>query len=93
MRCAPHPSTGRPPLVRSFASTTLVTFDCLPPEAIQAYVESGEPFGKAGSYGIQGAAGAFVVGLQGCYFNVMGFPLHRFCAELAALIAEGRLQL
>lgn len=37
---------------------------------------------KAGGYGIQGKAGCFVTGIEGDFFNVMGFPLHRFCAEL-----------
>ena len=37
---------------------------------------------KAGAYGIQGMGGSFVTGIQGCYFNVMGFPMHRFCARL-----------
>ena len=49
---------------------------------------------KAGSYGIQGAGGSFVSGILGCFFNVMGFPMHRFCIELetkklrAAVVAE-----
>ncbi|KAG2445016.1 hypothetical protein HYH02_008884 [Chlamydomonas schloesseri] len=87
------PATGSPPLIRSFVTTTHVTFDSLPEEAIRAYIATGEPFGKAGSYGIQGAAGAFVSGLRGCYFNVVGFPLHRFCSEISALIKEGKLKL
>ncbi|KXZ42540.1 hypothetical protein GPECTOR_137g647 [Gonium pectorale] len=89
----PDPSTGVPPLVRAFTSTTAVTFDTLSDEAIRAYVATGEPYGKAGSYGIQGAAGAFVTGIEGCFFNVVGFPLHRFCSELMSLIEEGRLKL
>ena len=47
---------------------------------------AGECFGKAGAYGIQGPAGAWVKGIQGCYFNVMGFPVHAFAAEVASLI-------
>ncbi len=54
---------------------------------------AGEPFGKAGSYGIQGKAGSFVRGIQGCYFNVMGFPLHKFSKEVVGLIEEGLLPL
>ncbi|KAG2495953.1 hypothetical protein HYH03_005883 [Edaphochlamys debaryana] len=87
------PATGSPPLIRTFVATTDVTFDSLPDEAIRAYIATGEPYGKAGSYGIQGAAGAFVVGLKGCYHTVMGFPLHRFTKEVAALIEEGLLKL
>jgi hypothetical protein len=34
----------------------------------------------------QSLGGALVSGIRGCFYNVMGFPMHRFCAELAALI-------
>ena len=43
---------------------------------IQAYIASGEPFGKAGAYGIQGRAGAFIRHLSGSYSGVMGLPLY-----------------
>ena len=47
---------------------------------------AGEPFGKAGGYGIQGQAAQFVRSIRGDYFNVVGFPLHAFCAELAPVL-------
>lgn len=43
--------------------------------------------------GIQGLAGSFVRGIEGCFFNVVGFPVHRFGVELAQLIQGGQLRL
>lgn len=51
---------------------------------IDAYVATGEPFGKAGAYGIQGRAAAFVSRIDGSYTGVMGLPLF----ETAALLRE-----
>jgi septum formation protein len=56
-------------------SESLVTFGQLDEERIQAYALSGEPFDKAGAYGIQGRAGAFVQRIEGSYSGVMGLPL------------------
>ena len=57
-------------------SESLVTFAALDRERIAAYVQSGESFDKAGAYGIQGRAGAFVERLEGSYSGVMGLPLY-----------------
>jgi len=70
---------GRKPL--ALAETTRVFFRRLREGEIKDYVRSGEPMDKAGAYGIQGGAGAFVRRIEGCYFNVMGLPLAR-TAEL-----------
>lgn len=56
-------------------STSQVTFSVLSPEDIAAYVASGEPFGKAGAYGIQGMAARFISRIDGSYSGVMGLPL------------------
>ncbi len=53
-----------------------VSFMELSENDIQAYIASGEPFGKAGAYGIQGRAGAFIRHLSGSYSGVMGLPLY-----------------
>jgi septum formation protein len=55
---------------------TAVEFDVLDDAAISAYVASGEAFGKAGAYAIQGRAAAFVRRLDGSHSGVMGLPLH-----------------
>jgi septum formation protein len=55
--------------------TTLVTFCRLDEEEINDYLASGEPFDKAGAYGIQGRASRFVTRIEGCYFNVVGLPV------------------
>ena len=57
-------------------SESLVTFGRLDPARIEAYVQSGEPFDKAGAYGIQGRAGAFIERVEGSYSGVMGLPLY-----------------
>jgi len=57
-------------------SESLVTFAPLDDARIAAYAQSGEPFDKAGGYGIQGRAGAFVERLEGSYTGVMGLPLY-----------------
>jgi len=56
-------------------SESVVVFEALDEARIRAYVESGESFDKAGGYGIQGRAGAFVARLEGSYSGVMGLPL------------------
>ena len=80
-------------LLAGSSAAGLGAFPSLPNLAPAPFLPAGEPFGKAGSYGIQGAAASFVVGLEGCYFSVVGFPLHRFSREVDALVAEGILQL
>lgn len=71
-----------------FSQGTEVTFDTLSPQVIDAYVASGEPKDKAGGYGIQGIGGTLISGIKGDYFNVVGFPLHRFCKEMGKLISN-----
>ena len=56
-------------------SESIVTFAELDDSAIAGYVATGEPFGKAGGYAIQGRAAAFVAHLSGSYSGVMGLPL------------------
>ena len=52
-----------------------VRFAALSPALVQAYIASGEPFGKAGSYAIQGALAAHIAHIQGSHSGIMGLPL------------------
>jgi septum formation protein len=60
------------------SETTEVTFATLTDREIAAYIKSGEPFDKAGGYGIQGLATPFITRINGDFYNVMGFPVALF---------------
>lgn len=65
-------------------STSWVTFAPLSAAQIRRYVESGEPMGKAGAYGIQGRAGLWVSHISGSYSGIMGLPAHETAQVLHA---------
>lgn len=71
--------------MKTFCSSSEVTFAELTPEIISAYVATGEPLDKAGGYGIQSLGSSLVSNINGCYFNIVGFPLHMFCTEFSKL--------
>lgn len=71
---------------RTFFERTSVFFSELQDADIDAYVATGEPLDKAGSYGIQGKAGAFVERIEGDYYNVVGLPMNRLSRELASFL-------
>ena len=68
--------------IESEAVVTKVTFRALSDPEIRAYIRTGEPMDKAGSYGIQGYGAMFVSHLEGDYFSVMGLPLCPLCRML-----------
>lgn len=68
--------------------TTLVRVKELTEQEIRGYIETGEPFGKAGGYGIQGIGAFMVESISGSYSNVVGLPL---CALVKALCRTGAL--
>ncbi|MBZ0264882.1 Maf family protein [bacterium] len=61
---------------------TQVHFRSLNDDEIEEYVNSSEPYDKAGGYGIQSMGSAFVDRIEGCYFNVVGLPLAAILAKL-----------
>ena len=69
---------------RAALSVSTVRFAAMPRSAIDAYVASGEPFGKAGAYAIQSRIAAWIERIAGSYSGIMGLPLH----ETATLLRE-----
>ena len=68
----------------TFSALTKVWFYPLSEAEITGYIESGEPFDKAGGYGIQGLGGMLVEKISGDYWNVVGLPAGRLKRELMA---------
>lgn len=79
---APSPGSRR---VLAALSTSKVRFAPLPPAAIEAYIASGEPFGKAGAYAIQGGWSGWIPGIEGSHSGIMGLPLFETAELLRAL--------
>jgi septum formation protein len=84
--CLLNPSGEK---VHSEAVSTLVKMKRLSEKEISAYVATGEPFGKAGSYAIQGVGAFMVESISGSYTNVVGLPV---CALINSLLAAGALK-
>jgi septum formation protein len=77
-----HAPTGK---AISWVEKTKVTMRRIGGQELERYLVSGEWRDKAGAYGIQGRAGAWVVRVEGCYFNVVGLPLGAVCEQLQVL--------
>lgn len=71
-----------PEHLRWAVSVSHVYFKHLTEEEIQAYIALDEPYDKAGGYGIQGLAGAFIEHIEGSYTGIMGLPIFETCALL-----------
>ena len=65
-------------LNKKIIDSTKVTFNQLNDEDILFYIKNYKPFDKAGSYGIQDWSSIFVKKIDGCFYNVVGFPLPKF---------------
>ena len=72
--------------VKTFSEKTDVEFFNLTEDEIEEYISSSEPYDKAGAYGIQGKAGLLVKGINGDYYNVVGFPIARLKREIEEFI-------
>ena len=68
-----------------FYEKTDVDFWELSNASIERYLDSGEPFDKAGAYGIQGLGALFVKAISGDYYSVVGLPISRLSRVLAAM--------
>lgn len=73
---------------RTFVDTTYVYFKDLTEEQVADYIASGDPFDKAGAYGIQSGAGAFVDHIEGSLDTVIGFPVERLRKEFPELFSS-----
>ena len=69
-------------IVASEAVISRVTFRALTADEIASYIATGEPFDKAGAYGIQGIGGGFITYVEGSRDNVMGLPTDEVIAAL-----------
>ena len=69
----------------TFGVQTKVKFFELDDREIEDYISSGEPFDKAGAYGIQGKGSLFVEKIDGDYFNVVGLPISRLARQLKSI--------
>ena len=71
---------------RTFVEETKVYVAPMTDEQIEAYVATGEPMDKAGAYGIQGAFGVYICGIEGDYNTIVGLPLARVYQEMKKYI-------
>lgn len=67
-----------------FSNVTEVEFFTLSEKEIEDYINTSEPYDKAGGYGIQGKASLFVKAIKGDYFNVVGLPVSELNRQLKA---------
>ncbi len=74
--------------IKSFSETTEVEFLPVSNQEIEEYINSDEPYDKAGGYAVQGEAGGFVKGIKGDYNNVVGLPVDRLREELNSFLGE-----
>ena len=75
----------------TFSESTDVSFYFLTDEELNKYIDKYKPYDKAGSYGIQDGFSVYVEKINGCFYNVMGFPISRFHKFYKAIAKGGLL--
>ena len=70
----------------TFKSITEVEFYQLSDDEINSYINTDEPYDKAGAYGIQGRGSLFVKSIKGDYFNVVGLPVANLSRKLKTIL-------
>jgi septum formation protein len=73
-----------PRKIAFYESTEVEIYD-MSDEEINKYIDSGESFDKAGAYAVQGLFAAYVKGLNGDYYNVVGLPISRIIREFKSI--------
>ncbi|HHT0594395.1 TPA: Maf family protein [Legionella anisa] len=63
--------------------TSSITFHTLSEQQIQNYIDTGDPFDKAGGYGIQNVYDTFIKEIKGSYYNVMGLPIEEIMKKIS----------
>ncbi len=71
-----------------FFTESEIKFSEIDEESVKIYIESGEPFNKAGGFGIQGLGSIFIKGIEGCFYNIVGFPVNNFFTNLKEMLKE-----
>ena len=77
---------GKNGFIKNFHVETEVVFNKLDENEIEDYINTDEPYDKAGGYAIQGLASKFISGINGCYYNVMGLPLSEIYSVIKNII-------
>ncbi|HHF7375117.1 Maf family protein [Legionella bozemanae] len=68
--------------------TSNITFHTLTEQQIQNYIDTGDPFDKAGGYGIQNVYDTFIKEVKGSYYNVMGLPIEDIMKKISLRYSE-----
>ncbi|SKB76478.1 MAF protein [Lachnospiraceae bacterium] len=76
------------PVFKAFYEKTIVEFYPVSDADIRAYIATGEPMDKAGSYAIQGGFAKYIKSIRGDYSNVVGLPIGRVCRELSGVLRK-----